>query len=144
MIFFLVKQSSHSSSIVSGNPFSFSVSDRDGRTGTQGILDQFMDLFGVVSFNHDIEVRVSGSVTLFKEFLGMKNVVDRMWGDLQAGDNLLIGINRDGSFHESFSGFPGSPGIIMTGIRTGEPGGIDSSTLDLLSPVIEHLHQPVE
>jgi len=69
-----------------------------------------MDLFGVVTFVHDIEVRGSGSVTLFEEFLGMRDIMDRMLGDLQTGDNLLIGINRDGCFQESFSGFPGSPG----------------------------------
>jgi hypothetical protein len=109
MIFYLVKRSSDSSSIVTCNPFSFSVSDGDEGTGPHGILDQFMDLFGVVTFVHDIEVRVSGTVTLFEEFLGMKNIVDRMLGDLQTGDNLLIGINGDGCFQESFSGFPGSP-----------------------------------
>jgi hypothetical protein len=28
---------------------------------------------------------VSGSVTLFEEFLGMKDIMDRVLGDLQAG-----------------------------------------------------------
>lgn len=110
------------SSIVSGNPFSFSVSDRDERTGAQGIFDQLMDLFGVVSVTPDIEVRVSGSVTMFEEFLGMRNVMDRVLGDLQAGDNLKICVNRYGCFQESFSGFIGSPGIIVAGVRTGKPG----------------------
>ena len=103
-----------------------------------------MDLFGVVTFVHDIDVRVSGSVTLFEEFLGMNDIMDWILRNLQTGDNLLIRVNGDGGFQESFSGFTGSPGIIMTGVRAGEPGGIDSGTLDLLSPVIEHLHQPVE
>ena len=144
MIFFLVKQLSYSSSIVSGNSFPFSISDRDERTGAQGILDQFMDLFGVVTFVHDIEVRRSGSVTLLEEFLGMRNVMDRMLGDLQTGDNLLIRVNGDGCFQESFSGFTGSPRIVVAGVRAGEPGGIDSGAGDLFSPVIENLHQPVE
>jgi hypothetical protein len=59
---------------------------------------------------------MSGSVTLFEEFLGMKDSMDRVLGDLQTRDNLEIGINRERSFQESFSGFPGSSGIIMTGI----------------------------
>jgi hypothetical protein len=108
MIFFLIKRLIDPSSIVSGYLFSFSVSDRDEKTGAQGILDQFMDLFGIVSFVHDIEVRRSGSVTLFEEFLGMRNIMDRMLGDLQTSDNLLIHVNGDGCFQESFSGFPGS------------------------------------
>ena len=81
-----------------------------------------MDLFGVVTFVHDIEVRMSGSVTLFEEFLGMRNIMDRMLGDLQTGDNLLIGIDGDGCFQEPFSGFSGSPGIVVAGVRTREPG----------------------
>jgi len=74
----------------------------------------------------------------------MNDIMDWILRNLQTGDNLLIGINGDGCFQESFSGFPGSPGIVVAGVRAGEPGGIDSSTLDLLSPVIEHFHQPVE
>jgi hypothetical protein len=54
-----------------------------------------MDLFGVVSFVHDIEVRMSSPVTLFQEFFRVRDVMNRMLGDLQAGDNLSISINRD-------------------------------------------------
>jgi len=71
-----------------------------------------MDLFGVVSFIHDIEVRMSDPVTLFREFFSVRNIMDRMLGDLQTGDDLSIGIDRDRSFQESFSRFTGSPGII--------------------------------
>ena len=48
--------------------------------------------------------------------------MDRMLGDLQTRDNLSISINRDRSFQEPFSRFTGSPGIVVAGIRTGEPG----------------------
>ena len=54
-----------------------------------------MDLFGVVSFVHDVKVRTSESVTLLEEFFGVRNIMDRMLGDLQTGDNLLISVNRD-------------------------------------------------
>ena len=103
-----------------------------------------MDLFGVVSFVHDIEVRMSGSVTLFEEFFSVRDIMDRMLGDLQAGDNLSISISRDRCFQEPFSRFTGSPGIVVAGVRAGEPGRIDGSTVDLLSPVIEHFREPVE
>jgi hypothetical protein len=55
-------------------------------------------------------------VTLFKEFLGMRDIMDRVLGDLQAGDNLVIRVDGDGCFQESFSGFTGSLGIIMAGV----------------------------
>jgi hypothetical protein len=71
-----------------------------------------MDLFGVVSFIHDIEIRMSDPVTLFQEFFSVRNIMDRMLGDLQTGDDLSIGIDGDGSFQESFFRFTGSPGII--------------------------------
>jgi len=32
----------------------------------------------------------------------------------------------------------------MAGVRTRETGRIDSGTKDLLSPVVEHFHKPVE
>ena len=81
-----------------------------------------MDLFGIVSFVHDIELRRSGPVTLFEKLFSVRDVMDRMPGDLQTGDDLLIRVNRDGSFQEPFSGFPGSPGIGVAGVRTGESG----------------------
>ncbi|MFA6332647.1 MAG: hypothetical protein WCX22_06840 [Methanoregula sp.] len=33
----------------------------------------------------------------------VRNIMDWMQGELQGGDNLLIRIDRDGSFQESFS-----------------------------------------
>ena len=52
-----------------------------------------MDLFGVVTFVHDIEVRLSESVTLLQEFFGVRNVMNRMLRDLETIDNLSIGVN---------------------------------------------------
>ena len=75
-----------------------------------------MDLFGVVSFIHDIEVRRSDPVALFQEFFSVRNIVDWMPGDLQTGDNLLISVYRNRSFQETFSRFTGSPGIIVAGV----------------------------
>jgi hypothetical protein len=34
-------------------------------------------------------------VALFQEFFGMRNIVDRVLGDLQTGDDLMGGIDRD-------------------------------------------------
>jgi hypothetical protein len=47
-----------------------------------------MDLFGVVIFVHDREVRMSDSVTLFQEFFGVRDIMDRMLEYLLTGDNL--------------------------------------------------------
>jgi hypothetical protein len=75
-----------------------------------------MDFFGIVSFVHDIEVRMPGPVTLFEEFFGVGNVMDRMPGDLQTGDNLLIRIDRNRGFQEPFSDLTVSPGIVVAGV----------------------------
>ena len=42
-----------------------------------------MDLFGVVAFVYDREVRMSDPVTLFQEFFGMWDIMDWMPGALQ-------------------------------------------------------------
>jgi len=65
---------------------------------------------------------MSDPVTLFQEFFGVWNIADCMLGDFQTVDNLSILINRDRGFQESLSRFTGSPGIIVTGIRSGESG----------------------
>ena len=70
--------------------------------------------------------------------------MDWMLGDLQTGDNLLISINGDRYFQEAFPHLTGSPGIVVAGIRAGEPRRIDSGTRDPVTPVIEQFHQPVE
>jgi hypothetical protein len=103
-----------------------------------------VDLFGVVSFVHEIEVRMSDPGTSFQDFFGMWDIMDWMLGDLQTGDNLSMSIIRDRSFQEPFSRLTGSPGIVMAGVRAGEPGRIFSGAGDLLAPVIEHFHEPVK
>ena len=54
-----------------------------------------MDLFGIVCFVHDIEIRGPGPVTLIEESLSVNAIMDRMLGDLQTRDNLLIHIDGD-------------------------------------------------
>ena len=103
-----------------------------------------MDLFGVISFIHDVEIRMSDLVTLFQKFLNVRDIMDRMLGYLQIGDNLSISIDRDRGFQEPFSRFTGSPGIIEAGVRADEPERIYSGTVDLFAPVIEHFHEPVQ
>jgi len=81
-----------------------------------------MDFFGIISFIHDIKVRTPDLVALFQEFFSMRDIMDRMWGDLPAGDDLLISINGDRGFQKPFSRFTGSPRIVVAGVRAGEPG----------------------
>jgi hypothetical protein len=61
-------------------------------------------------------------VTLNEEFFRMGNIVDRLQGDIEPSNDLLISIDGNRSFQESFSDFSGSPGIIVAGIRDGESG----------------------
>jgi hypothetical protein len=75
-----------------------------------------VNLFGIVSFVHDVEVGMPGPVTLSEEFAGMTDIVDRVLGDLQTGDDVTVGIDRDGRYQELFSRLTGSPGIIVAGI----------------------------
>ena len=84
------------------------------------------------------------SMTLLQEFFRVRNVMNQVLWDLQIGDYLLIGIDRDRCFQESFSGFTGSQGIVMTGVLTGEPGRVYGGIIDPLAPVIEQFHKPVE
>jgi len=81
-----------------------------------------MDLFRVVSLIHDVEIEISDSVALFQEFFSVRDIVDRVLEDLQTGDNLTNSIDGDRSFQESLSRFTGPPGVIMAGVRAGEPG----------------------
>ncbi len=110
----------------------------------QRIPDQSVDLFGVVAFVHDVEVGLSDSVRLFQEFFGVRNVMDRALRDLQTGDDLLSSINGDRCFQEPFSRLTGSPRVVVAGIRAGEPGRIDCGTRDPITPIVEHLHEPVQ
>jgi hypothetical protein len=89
MVLIRIKQFHHFSPIITGDSFPFSVLDWDERTRVQRIPDEAMDLLGVVSFVHSVEVGMSGSVRLFQEFFGMRDIVDRILRDLQTVDNLL-------------------------------------------------------
>jgi len=42
-----------------------------------------MDLFRDVPFIHDVEVRMSDSVTLFEEFFGVRDIMDGIPGELR-------------------------------------------------------------
>jgi hypothetical protein len=55
-------------------------------------------------------------VTLNEKFFSVRDIMNRLLRDLEPGNDLLISIDGDRSFEESFSGFPGSPGIIGTGV----------------------------
>lgn len=52
-----------------------------------------MDIFGVVSVIQNMEVGLSGSVSFFKEFFSVRDIVDWVLGDLQTGNDLLISIH---------------------------------------------------
>ena len=76
---------------------------------------------------------MSDSVTLYQEFFSVQDIMDRMLGYLQTGDNLSICIDRERGFQEPFSGLTGSPGIVVAGIRAGNPD--ESTAMQLiLSP----------
>jgi len=120
-----------------------------------------MNLFGVVSIAHDIEVRMSESVTVFQKFLGVRDIIDRMLGYLQAviicrlvSAEIAVFRNRflvlpAWKMHTHFPvrqifDLPCSSGIVVAGVRAGEPGQIYRGTVDRLAPVIEHFREPVE
>ena len=121
-------------SVISGYPFSFSFSDRDQRRGVENIPNQFMDMFRIKRFVHEIKVGFPCSVALFEEGFCMTDIMDRLLRDFETGNYQIISIHRDRRFQEPFSGLTGSPGIIGAGITTGEPRGINGGTGNLLSP----------
>ena len=81
-----------------------------------------MDLFGVVSFVHNVEVRMSDPVTFFKGFFSVRDIMNRLLGDHEPSNDLPVGIDGDRGFQESFPGLSGSPGIVMAGVRAGKSG----------------------
>jgi hypothetical protein len=122
MILGLVKRSGEFSSISTEDPFSFSGSDRDERISVQIITDKSVNIFRIISFIEDVDIGFSCSMTLNEEFFRVRNIMDRLLGDLEPGDDLKVSIDGDRGFQESFSRFTGSPGIVVAGVRTGEPG----------------------
>jgi len=67
-----------------------------------------VDLFGVITFVHDIEVGLSGFVALCQKFFSVRDIVDRVLRDLQTGDNLVRSINGNRGFQEPFSRLTGT------------------------------------
>ena len=74
----------------------------------------------------------------------MRDIMNRLLGDLESGNDLPVSVDRDRGFQESFSGFAGSPGIIRTCIGAGKPRRIDRGTRDSLTPVVKLFNEPVE
>jgi len=64
-------------------------------------------------------------------------VMYRFQRDLEGDDHLLERIYRNRGFHEVFPRLSGPPGIIMTGVRTGETRRIDGSYRNDFTPGIE-------
>lgn len=90
--------------------------------GVQIISDESAELFRIVSFIEHVRVRFSGSVTLNEKFFSVRNIVNRMLRDFEAGYNLTTSINGNRCFQESLSCFSGPPGIIRACVRAGRPG----------------------
>jgi hypothetical protein len=61
-------------------------------------------------------------MTFFQKYKSMLGLMDPVFGYHESGDELLIGIDSDGSFQEMFSHFTGPERVIMTGITAGEAG----------------------
>jgi hypothetical protein len=108
----LVEGSSEFSSVDTEYSLSFSGSDRDKRISVQVVADESVNIFRIVSFIEDVDIGLSRSVALNEEFFRMWDVMNRLLGDLEPGNELPVSIDGDRDFQESFSGFPGSPGII--------------------------------
>lgn len=79
--------------------FSFSISNRDERAGVQGILNQQVNLFRIVSFIQGIKIRMSDPLARFQECFGVREIMDWL-RYLQTGDDLPISIDRDRGFQE--------------------------------------------
>ena len=82
----------------------------------QYFVNQPLNIISTVSFVHEITIRRPVSVTVEEVFFGVNNVVNRVLGDLQAGNNLTICIHRDRRFQELFSRFTGFLGIRVAGV----------------------------
>lgn len=100
--------------------------------------------FGVVSFIHDIARGFSDSLTLSEQWCRMVDIVYGVLGDLDAQDHLLVGIHCDRGLQEALSCFSGSPGVIVTGVGTGEPGCIDGGDGYYLTPGIKECQSLLE
>ena len=89
----LVERSGKFSTIDTEYPFPFSGSDRDKRVSVQIISNQSVNIFRVISFIEDVGLRFSRSVTLNEEFFHMRDIIDRLLGDLEPGNDTSISID---------------------------------------------------
>jgi hypothetical protein len=69
-------------------------------------------------------------VASFQKNVSVLRVVNPAFRYRESGNYLLIGIDSNRRFQEMFSDFPGSDGVIVTGITAGKPGRIDGSDRD--------------
>jgi hypothetical protein len=91
----LVEGSGEFSPINTEYPFSFSGSDRDKRVRVQVVTDESVNIFRIVSFIEDVGLRFSRSVILNEEFFRVRDIIDRLLGDLEPGNDLPVSIDRD-------------------------------------------------
>jgi len=93
MVQVLVERPGEFSTIDAEYPFPFSGSDRDKRISVQIISNQSVNIFRVISFIEDVGLRFSRSVTLNEEFFRMRDIMDRLLGDLEPGNDLSVSID---------------------------------------------------
>lgn len=97
-----------------------------------------MYFLGIISAVHDVTIRFLGFMTFFQKYKSMLRLMDAVFGYHEPGNELLIGIDSDGSFQEMFSHLTGTEGVIMTGITAGEPGRIDGGDGNCIAGGIEY------
>ena len=71
----------------------------------------------------------------------MPCIVDPAFRGNESGDHLQIGIDRDRSFQEMFSKFPGSFREIMAAIPARKSGRIDSGYGNSFIRSVEQVHR---
>ena len=103
-----------------------------------------MHFLGVVSAVHDVTIRSLEFMTFFQKYKCMLGLMDPVFGYHEPGDELLIGIDSDGSFQEMFSHLAGPEGVIMTGIPAGEPGRIDGGDRNCIVWRVEYFQGTFE
>jgi hypothetical protein len=89
----LVERFGEFSTIDPEYPFPFSGSDGYKRISVQIISNQSVNIFRIVSFIEDVGLRFSRSMTLNEEFFRMRDIMDRLLGDLEPGNDLSVGID---------------------------------------------------
>ena len=72
----IIELTSHFLTVSTPDNLVLSGADRDNRIGMKIFPDDLMNRFRIVSFVHDVTIRLSGFVTLSEQFLGMWGIVD--------------------------------------------------------------------